>query len=103
MSSLCRVAIVRGPSVPALEAAYHDPFFRLPATDEELNQWTVADAGKGSASARGVMSSAVLGCFRIQPPDRSRARSLLRPFCTIEESYPFTIYFDTKLLPIKYW
>jgi hypothetical protein len=101
-----RVAIVRGPNVLVLEAAYHDPLFRLPATDEELNKWVVPDPGTGTASARGVMSAAargVPGCFRLQPPDGSRIRSLLRPFYTIEEAYPYKIYFDTKLLPIKYW
>jgi DUF1680 family protein len=101
-----RVAIVRGPNVLVLEAAYHDPFFRLPATDEELNKWVVPDPGTGNASARGAMSAAagsVPGCFRIQPPDGSRIRSLLRPFYTIEEAYPYKIYFDTRSLPIKYW
>jgi hypothetical protein len=101
-----RVAIARGPSVLVLEAAYHDPFFHLPATDEELNKWAVPDAGKGTTSARGVRSAAaggVPGCFRLQPPDGSRIRSLLRPFDTIEEAYPYKIYFDTKLLPLKYW
>ena len=101
-----RVAIVRGPNVLVLEAAYHDPLFRLPATDEELNKWVVPDPGTGTASARGVTSAAargVPGCFRLQPPDGSRIRSLLRPFYTIEEAYPYKIYFDTKLLPIKYW
>jgi hypothetical protein len=100
-----RVAIVRGANVLALEAAYHDPFFRLPATDEELNKWVAPDPGAGNASARGVLSAAagsVPGCFRVQPPD-GRVRSLLRPFYTIEEAYPYKIYFDTKSLPIKYW
>jgi DUF1680 family protein len=101
-----RVAIVRGANVLVLEAAYHDPQFRLPATDDELNKWAVADAGTGGASARGVQSAAagkVPGCFRLQPPDNSRIRSLLRPFYTIEEAYPYKIYFDTKTLPIQYY
>jgi uncharacterized protein len=101
-----RVAIVRGPSVLVLEAAYHDPAFRLPATDDELNKWVLPDSGAGNASARGVLSAAaggVPGCFRVQPPDGTRIRSLLRPFYTVEEAYPYKIYFDTKSLPIKYW
>ena len=40
-----RVAVVRGPVVMALEAAYHDAAFRLPGTDDELNRWLVADEG----------------------------------------------------------
>jgi hypothetical protein len=38
----------------------------------------------------------------IKPPDGSRVPSL-RPFYTIEEAYPYKIYFDTTLLPVKYW
>ncbi len=100
------VAIVRGPNVLVLEAAYHDPLFRLPATDAELNAWVQPDSGAGNASGRGAQSAAagsVPGCFSVHPPDGSRIRSLLRPFSTIEEGFPYKIYFDAKSLPIKYW
>jgi DUF1680 family protein len=84
-----RVAVARGPVVLVLEAAYHDAGFRLPETDDELNKWLVAD------SAPGV--------FKVQPPDGSRVRSLFRPFYTVEENYPYKMYFDKDKLPIGFW
>jgi DUF1680 family protein len=84
-----RVAVARGPVAMVLEAAYHDAAFRLPETDEQLNQWLVADA--------------TAGVFKLQPPDGSRIRSLLRPFYTVEENYPYKIYFDKDKLPIGFW
>jgi DUF1680 family protein len=84
-----RVAIVRGPVAMILEAGYHDPFFRLPDTDEELNQWLIADQTPG--------------WFTVQPPGAGRVRSKVRPFYTAEEAYPYKIYFDKKSLPIGFW
>jgi DUF1680 family protein len=84
-----RVAVARGPLTLVLEAAYHDAAFRLPETDDELNQWLVADNTPGF--------------FKVQPPDGSRVRSLFRPFYTIEENYPYKIYFDKDKLPLKFW
>ena len=84
-----RVAVARGPVAMVLEAAYHDAAFRLPETDGELNQWLVADATPGF--------------FKVQPTDGSRVRSLFRPFYTIEENYPYKIYFDKEKLPLKFW
>ena len=72
-----------------LEAAYHDAAFRLPETDGELNQWLVADSTPGF--------------FKVQPSDGSRVRSMFRPFYTIEENYPYKMYFDKDKLPIKFW
>jgi uncharacterized protein len=84
-----RVAVVRGPVVLVFETAYHDPFFRLPGTDEELNKWLVADATPGF--------------FGVKPPDGSAVRSKFRPFYTVEEAYPYKMYFDKKALPIGFW
>jgi len=84
-----RVAVARGPVAMVLEAAYHDAAFHLPETDGELNQWLVADDTPGF--------------FKIQPTDGSRVRSLFRPFYTIEENYPYKIYFDKEKLPLKFW
>jgi hypothetical protein len=84
-----RVAVARGPVAMVLEAAYHDAAFRLPETDGELNQWLVADGAPGF--------------FRVQPTDGSRVRSLFRPFYTIEENYPYKIYFDKDKLPLRFW
>jgi DUF1680 family protein len=84
-----RVVVARGPVALVLEAAYHDAAFRLPETDDELNKWLVAD------SAPGV--------FKVQPPDGSRVRSLFRPFYTVEENYPYKMYFDKDRLPVRFW
>jgi DUF1680 family protein len=84
-----RVAVARGPVVLVLEAAYHDAKFRLPATDDELNKWLTPDQ--------------TAGWFNIQPPAGSRIRSKFRPFYTVEENYPYKIYFDKKSLPIGFW
>ncbi len=84
-----RVAVVRGPVVLVFEAAYHDPAFHLPETDADLNQWLVADATPGF--------------FRVQPPDGKNVRSKFRPFYSVEEAYPYKMYFDRKSLPIGFW
>jgi DUF1680 family protein len=84
-----RVAVARGPVAMVLEAAYHDAAFRLPETDAELNQWLVVDGTPGF--------------FKVQPTDGSRVRSLFRPFYTIEENYPYKIYFDKDKLPLRFW
>jgi len=80
---------VRGPVVMALEADYHDPNFRLPDTDAELNQWLVAGERPG--------------WFNVRPPDQSRVRSNLRPFYSIGQEYPYKLYFDKKALPLAFW
>jgi DUF1680 family protein len=98
-----RVAIVRGPVVMVLEAAYDDPF-AFPATDAELNAWAKPDVGFGPGSARGKPSAvAIPGAFGLYPPDGTRIHSLLRPFYTVGESYPYRMYFDRKSPPIVYW
>jgi DUF1680 family protein len=84
-----RVALARGPVVMVLEAAYHDPKFRLPETDEDLNQWVVADQTPG--------------WFTLQPPDGSRIRSKIRPFYSVAENHPYKVYFDKDKLPIGFW
>ncbi len=84
-----RVAVARGPVVLVFETAYHDPAFRLPDTDAELAQWLVAeDSGKS---------------FKVQPPDGTGVRSRFRPFYTMEENYPYKIYFDKDKLPLRFW
>ena len=84
-----RVAVARGPVVLAFETAYHDPAFRLPDTDAELAQWLVTeDSGK---------------TFKVQPPDGTGVRSRFRPFYTMEEDYPYKIYFDKDKLPLRFW
>ena len=63
-------------------------------------------SSKTALTVPGVKSAAagsVPGCFKMQPPDGSRVRSLLLPFYTVEEAFPYKIYFDRKSLPIAYW
>ncbi len=84
-----RVAIVRGPAVMVLEGDYHEPKFRLPDTDAELNHWLVAGSNPG--------------WFNVQLPDQSRVRSSVRPFYGIGQEYPYKLYFDKKALPLAFW
>ena len=98
-----RVAIVRGPTVLVLEAAYDDPF-TFPVSDDELNQWVQPDAGVGPNSARGKRSvTPIPGAFALHPTDGRRVNSLLRPFHTVGENYPYRMYFDRKAAPVVYW
>ena len=82
-----RVAVVRGPVVLVLEAGYYEPAFRLPDSDDELNKWLVA------GDAPGVFLNGQL-------PETSRARTRFRPFYTLEERYPYRMYFDANALPL---
>lgn len=101
-----RVAVVRGPVVFVLEAAYHDPYFRLPERDDDLETWLVQDtAGPPTAvltppDPGRVASSAV---FRVVPPDKSPVRLKFRPFYDAPEAYPYAMYFDRRTLPYRLW
>jgi hypothetical protein len=100
---LDRVAVVRGPVALVLEAAYDDPFI-FPANDVELNKWATPDTGTVPGTARGKPSAVKIpGAFGLHPTDGTRIHSLLRPFYTVEESYPYRMYFDRKAAPIVYW
>jgi hypothetical protein len=98
-----RVAVVRGPVVLVLEAAYDDPF-KFPANDDELNKWAVPDAGTAPGTLRGQPSPVKIpSAFGLHAPDGVRIHSLLRPFYTVDESYPYRMYFDRKAAPVIYW
>ncbi|HVT83308.1 MAG TPA: beta-L-arabinofuranosidase domain-containing protein, partial [Phycisphaerae bacterium] len=110
-----RIAVMHGPVALVLEQAYDDPFV-FPQTEEELNAWAKPDNGMGPQSARGVKSPyPIPGAFGLHPPESafvppyppgappSRVHSLLRPFYTVEENYPYKIYFDRKARPVVYW
>ncbi|HEY4611976.1 MAG TPA: beta-L-arabinofuranosidase domain-containing protein [Bacteroidota bacterium] len=81
------VAIVRGPAVMALEADYHEPNFRLPSNDDDLNQWIVPDTAPGT--------------FLVKLPggDKERVRSKVRPYYDMVESFCYKMYFDCTKLP----
>jgi len=99
-----RVAIVRGPVVLVLEASRHDPNFYLPDSDEELNKWVKPFEGRPNAGDNGVdaVVHGIRGAFAMTTP-KGPMRSLLRPFYTIEEAYPYNLYHDKKNLPYAYW
>ncbi len=100
-----RVAVVRGPVVLVLEGAYHDPNFRLPMRDEDLESWLVPEAG---SLPRGVWSVGMPETdyptiFRVEPPDKKPVRLRFRPFYEVEENYPYFMYFDRRALPWRLW
>jgi DUF1680 family protein len=100
-----RVAVVRGPVVLVLEGAYHDPNFRLPMRDADLEAWLVPEAG---SLPRGIWSVGMeepryATMFRVEPPDKSPVRLRFRPFYEIAQDYPYFMYFDRRMLPRKLW
>ena len=100
-----RAAVVRGPVVLVLEAAYHDPNFRLPLKDEELGAWLVPEQGRQPS---GVLTAAAANAetptvFRVVPPDKSAVRLKFWPFYALGEGYPYFMYFDRKALPYRLW
>ena len=100
-----RVAVVRGPVVFVLEGSYHDPNFRLPMRDEELETWLVAEAG---TLARGVWAVGAPETdfptiLRVELPDKKPVRLRFRPFYEIGENYPYFMYFDRRALPWRLW
>ncbi len=100
-----RVAVVRGPAVFVLEGAYHDPNFRLPMHDNELESWLIPEAG---ALARGVWAVSLPETdfptiLRVEPPDKKPVRLRFRPFYEVGENYPYFMYFDRRQLPWRLW
>jgi len=102
-----RVAVVRGPVVMVLEGAYHDPNFRLPMNDADLNTWLVPETG--STLASGIWSTGLapekdpVTIFHVTPPDKSPVRLRFRPFYEVGENYPYFMYFDRQSLPWRLW
>ena len=102
-----RVAVVRGPVVMVLEGAYHDPNFRLPMNDADLNTWLVPETG--STLASGIWSTGLaperdpVTIFHVTPPDKSPVRLRFRPFYEVGENYPYFMYFDRRSLPWRLW
>jgi DUF1680 family protein len=100
-----RVAVVRGPVVLVLEGAYHDPNFRLPMRDDDLERWLVPEPG---ALPRGVWSVGMrepeyATMFRVELPDKAPVRLRFRPFYEVAENYPYFMYFDRRSLPWRLW
>ena len=84
-----RVAVVRGPVVMVEDNSHHNPLFRLPEGEDDLNAWLVP------AAAPGVFAMERLG---------GRKENLVfRPFYALGEGYPYRMYLDKKDLPIELW
>jgi hypothetical protein len=84
-----RVAIVRGPVVYVIEADYHEPLFRLPDTDADLDKWLVPDKTPG--------------LYRVELPDGGRVVSKFHSFYEVGEGFPYKMYFDRDQLPVSLW
>jgi DUF1680 family protein len=84
-----RVAIVRGPVTMVLDGLVHEPIYKLPDNDEDLNKLMVPD-----------QEPAV---FRYAPRDGTNVMSRLRPFYAIGPDYYYRMYLDMDKLPIVLW
>ena len=84
-----RVAVVRGPVVMVQEGNAHEPVFKLPDSDEDLNKWLVADD--------------IPGWFRMAPPDGQNVIAKFLPFHEAIESLAYRMYFDNDKLPFILW
>jgi DUF1680 family protein len=101
-----RVAIMRGPVVLVLEGAYHDPNFKLPSDDTELERWIIAEPWRkpGGILARiEAPATERSTIFRVAPSDGSRVGQRMRAFYDVPENFPYFMYFDRKTLPSKFW
>ncbi len=84
-----RVAAVRGPVVLVQEGNVHEPIFKLPEHDDDLN--------KQLAPAREP------GTFKFTPPDGTNVQALFRPFYAIGPEMYYRMYFDLDRLPVVLW
>lgn len=83
-----------------LEGAYHDPNFRLPMRDEDLERWLVPEAGTlpRGVWAVGSPEEEYPTSLRVEPPDKAPVRLRFRPFYEVGEGYPYFMYFDRRAL-----
>jgi hypothetical protein len=84
-----RLAVVRGPVVLVQEGNAHEPVFKLPEKDDDLNEWLVPDNTPG--------------WFRMRPPDGTNVRARFLPFYAAIESLAYRMYFDNDKLPFVLW
>ena len=84
-----RIAVVRGPVVLVQEGNAHEPVFKLPDTDDDLNKWFVPDNPTGY--------------YRMAPPDGTVVRAKFLPFYAAIESLAYRMYFDNDKLPDVLW
>jgi uncharacterized protein len=84
-----RIAVVRGPVVLVQEGNAHEPVFKLPENDKELNEWLVPDSQSG--------------WFRMRPPNGQNVIAKFLPFYAAIESLAYRMYFDNDKLPYVLW
>ena len=84
-----RIAVVRGPVVMVQEGNAHEPIFKLPETDEELNTWLTPDRPRGF--------------FGMHPSDGTVVQAKFLPFYAAIESLAYRMYFDNDKLPFILW
>lgn len=84
-----RIAVLRGPVVLVQEGNAHEPVFKLPENDTDLNRWLVPDSPEGY--------------YRMAPPDGTTVRAKFLPFYDAIESLAYRMYFDNDKLPDVLW
>ncbi len=84
-----RVAVVRGPVVYVLDAFGHSQAFRLPETDEELNDSLRAEDEPGT--------------FRLYGENGRSLGYPMHPFYAMGEVAAYKMYFDKGSLPFRIW
>jgi uncharacterized protein len=95
-----RIAVVRGPMVMVQEGNAHEPIFKLPDTEAELNKWLVPmDAGGG----RGRGGGGQPGFYTMHPADGATVQAHFLPFYAAIESLAYRMYFDNDKLPFVLW
>jgi DUF1680 family protein len=86
-----RAAVVRGPVVLVQDGTIHEPIYKLPENNDDLNKYLVADNEEGP------------GVFRFAPPDGTNVMAKFRPFYSIGGDYYYRMYFDLDKLPVVLW
>jgi hypothetical protein len=84
-----RVAVVHGPVVLVQDGMIHEPIFKLPDNDADLNKYVVPDTAPA--------------VFRFTPPDGSNVMAKFRPFYSVGPDYYYRMYFDLDALPVVLW
>ena len=84
-----RVAAVRGPVVLVQEGNVHEPVFKLPENEDDLNKQLAPQREPG--------------VFKFTPPDGKNVQALFRPFYAIGPELYYRMYFDLDKLPIVLW
>jgi uncharacterized protein len=84
-----RIVVVRGPVVMVQEGNAHEPVFKLPENDADLNKWLVADNQPG--------------WYRMVPPDGQNVIAKFLPFHEAIENLAYRMYFDNDKLPNILW